>query len=832
MKTLLAGLIFLSSLFSFKSGEIANLEQVNSNSEFNSVLKESESSETSIMVLGSYSLNWLSYSYYMEGLSNVFGYSKCDITYEFMNTKEIDYTEDYASFLSEYYNDLYSVGQFDAIVVLDDDSLDFTMDNIDNSNSFLYNTPVFFAGVNDLDFANEARSRENVFGISEIFDYNTFIQNTISLLPNKSAINYITDSTSTGQGLAAAFESTISEIDYIEEVNVINTSELTYSQLTKTISEIPSDEATFYLAANFDAEGNYYSLTAQRSLVRDFAKGPVFSNNAPLDIDDNPYTGYIDYDYVTAAEEIATQLIAFVEEGKDLSNFEWNEEDLCGYVYDQDLMEYHDLEFDEVPENVTFINETKELFEYGSSAYLIAAIVSPLVIIFIAALVYLYFRNKRYNREMKDMIHLVKFNSEHDLLTQLREGELFEGDIKELIKKNDPFAVVVIDVDNMKDINSFYGCSFGDEVIKSVGKKVSSIKGFDFQGYRIGGDEVGLILQRKNEKTLSKFIETLDRISINKFLKKQSVFYISTTVGISLFPENLKEEQTSIDLIDKAYAAVRIGKNKGKKGIEIFDDSLILGKKNSEIYSMLIDAVNRDGFEVIYQPIVDIKSGEVAKYEALLRIKSNRLSPALFIPVAEDTGLIVRIGRIVIEKSASFVRKMNDLNVSRHVSTNFSFKQFSDKDFFDHYIKTAEKEGISIEDLDVELTENVLFKKSEEKYAFFDFFKKHNIPLSLDDFGTGYSSFNSLFSIPISNVKIDKGLSESLCENIESSKKLISYFHQAGLKVVMEGIETKEQVEAIKKIGADYIQGYYFSKPLSEEDTLENIHVNYKDKIN
>jgi diguanylate cyclase (GGDEF)-like protein len=827
MNKFIISFILIPAIFSFTSTnfEDLTLDNVNKVSE-----SETADSKNSILVLGSYSISWLSYPSYVEGLNNIFGYTDFDLTYEFMNTKEIAYSDDYIDFLDEYYNNIYDVGEFDAVISLDDDALNYALTNKENEDSFLYDTPIFFAGVNDIEYAETAKQQADVYGISEYFDYVAFIRDTLEILPNTEVINYITDSTSTGQGLSAAFESAIAEIGTFATVNVINSSELTYEELGNSIAGIPQNEATYLLACNFDGEGNYYNRSDQSKLIEEFSNSPVFSNNYPLNIEDNPYTGYIDYDYVTAAEIIATDVESMLSGSSDLVSFE-REKNLCGYVYDQVWLDYYELEFDHLPQNVTLINESIDFFDEDSSAYKTIAIVAPIVIIFIFSLMYLYFRNRNDNKRLKETINSVKFNSKHDYLTGLLEGELFFIDADELMKQNRKFATIVVDVDNMQNINSFYGRSYGDEVIKSVANKLEKVCGDTCKIYRHGGDKLVVIYEFIEENELTSFVNVLESSGINIYVKEGSNFYISTTIGISVFPKNFQEKQTSADMIDQAFVAMRIGKQKGKKRIEYFDDALQGGKKKSEIYSMLIDSINEDKFELFYQPIVNLKTGEVQKYEALLRIKDNRISPAVFIPIAEETGLILRIGRTVLEIAAQFVTEMNAMNVYKRISTNFSFNQFSDYGYIDFFKKVIKEKQISMTDLDIELTESVLLKVSKEKFQFFNFFSDSNIELSLDDFGTGFSSLNNLFSIPISVVKIDKGLGESLCKNEESSKILIDFFHKAGLLVVIEGIETRQQVEVMKRCNADFIQGYYFSKPLPKEETLKNLQINYMDKI-
>jgi len=827
MNKYIISFLLIPAIFSFNS---SNLE----NSRMENIQKVSESAVTndkdSILVLGSYSIGWASYPAYIKGLTNVLGYTNYDITYEFMNTKKTEYDDEYIEFLDGYYNDIYDVNAFDVIITLDDDALNYALTNKENENSFLYDTPIFFAGVNDLAFADTARLQPDVYGVSEFLNFETFIKNTLEILPNTEVVNYITDSTSTGQGLTSAFESALANIGTFDQVNVINSSELTSEGLKDSIAAIPQDEATYLLACNVDAEGNYYNDLARLKLVEDYSQSPVFSSNFPISKEENPYAGYIDYDYLAAAESIATEVKALLDGSLGTVSFV-AEEKLCKYVYDQMWLDYYGLDFDNIPSNTTIINKSTYFFADDSVAYKTISIVAPIAIIFIFSLMYLYFRNKNYNKKLKATINLMKFNSKHDYLTGLLEGEIFYTDANELIKQNKKFASMVIDVDNMQNINSFYGRSYGDDVLESVANKLEEVCGDKCRLYRHGGDKFVLVYEFEKDEELVDFVNVLEASDINKYMKEGSNFYISTTVGISIFSNDNQEKQTASDIIDQAFAAMRSGKQRGKKRIEYYDKFMNGGKRKSQLYSTMIEAVNEGGFELVYQPIVNLKTGEVEKYEALLRIQENRISPALFIPIAEETGLILRIGRIVLELAAEFVKEMNDLDVHKKVSTNFSFNQFSDSGYIDYYKKVIKDNQIKITDLDIELTESVLMKISKEKYEFFKFFSDSNIGLSLDDFGTGFSSIGSLFSIPIYIVKIDKGLAESLCKHEESSKILIEFFHKAGLLVVIEGIETKQQVEVMKRCNADFIQGYYFSKPLSKEDTLENLQVNYMDKI-
>jgi len=248
--------------------------------------------------------------------------------------------------------------------------------------------------------------------------------------------------------------------------------------------------------------------------------------------------------------------------------------------------------------------------------------------------------------------------------------------------------------------------------------------------------------------------------------------------------------------------------------------------KKSNIEKILREAIENDGFKMVYQPQVDVKTRQIYGYEALLRLKASNLSPAEFIEIAEKNGTIVRIGRIVTEKVIKQLSEWKKAGLDiKPVSINFSANQLQDEGYILFIDELLKKYDIDAKYLEIEITENIFFENKQATLLFLKNLKEMGIKIAIDDFGTGYSSLNYLTFLPVDIIKLDRSLNMKFLEikNVKVMDSLISLVHSLGLIVIAEGIETIDQVKRLKKANCDYIQGFYYSKPL-DVDQIPDIH--------
>ncbi|AZT89218.1 EAL domain-containing protein [Caldicellulosiruptor changbaiensis] len=427
----------------------------------------------------------------------------------------------------------------------------------------------------------------------------------------------------------------------------------------------------------------------------------------------------------------------------------------------------------------------------------------------------------------------IKYLAYYDDLTNLPNRKLFENKLSELIKKAAQTgkigAVILIDIDNFKDINDLYGHEVGDEYLRTISQKIAEyLKGLEVQNYfsRVGGDEFAIILNGLEKKDFVIEVCTeIQKIFENEiFLEKiERGLYTTVSMGISFYPEDGRDSKEILRNVDMALS---LAKENGKNDFQIFMPFLLLKNLNKiEIEKNLRKAIENDEFVLYYQPVVNLENMEIHSVEALIRWflpQKGMVSPLEFIPVAEESGLIVRIGEVVIEKALRDLRDWERKGINDiHIAINLSARQFKTKYFENTVAKLLEKYSVDPVKVSFEITETGAVENFDVSLKILGFLCQMGIKFLIDDFGTGYSSLIYLRKLPISGVKIDKSFISELMFSKESRaivEGIILMAHKLGLKVVAEGIENKKELEILKEIGCDFGQGYLFSKPIPKEE--------------
>lgn len=427
--------------------------------------------------------------------------------------------------------------------------------------------------------------------------------------------------------------------------------------------------------------------------------------------------------------------------------------------------------------------------------------------------------------EIDQQKNYINYLAYHDPLTGLPNRRSFMDFLNEKVEAGSCGAVILLDIDDFKGINDTQGHVFGDRVLEGIAKRLQEMAGADIFISRFGGDEFLLYLQcEENYSSLERMLEEICHIFDDKLLVDQVDIAIRFSMGISLLPLDSRDINQLVANADLAMYSV---KDSGKNGYQLYDSAMMAEQRNkANIELLLMDAIEKDGFTVVYQPRVDIRTGKIHGYEALLRLKEYNVSPGIFISIAEKNGSIVKIGRIVTDMVVRQIMewKKEGLEV-KPVSINFSTYQLHDREYIDFLKELLEKNEVPPELIEIEITENSMLENQQTALSFLRSLKELGIKISIDDFGTGYCSLNYLTYLPIDVVKLDRSMSLRFLEH-ENGKvidSLIALVHSLGLIVVAEGIEMLEQVDRLKRAHCDYIQGYYFSRPL-EADLIPIIH--------
>lgn len=402
--------------------------------------------------------------------------------------------------------------------------------------------------------------------------------------------------------------------------------------------------------------------------------------------------------------------------------------------------------------------------------------------------------------------------------------------IKEVYNKAYKGVLFFIDLDDLKMINNTYGHSYGDEIIRAVAKKISQISGKDAFVSRVSGDEFAVILKDVDDiKTIKLFARKL----LSKISEKQTIlrvdFHITASMGIVMYP---KDGDTVDELLKNAdnamYAAKTSGKNKWQfYTVKMQQDAY----KKIRLTNSLRYALDNKELYLVYQPQISTQQRKLIGFEALLRWNSSEygtVSPAHFIPLAEQSDLIQEIGNWVLYKTCFFIKDLlNEGWHGIHIAVNISSRQIADENFVAMIGDAIESTGIRPENLEIEVTESLCMASLDDAQKKLSALRQMGVHLSMDDFGTGFSSLTYLRKLPFKSLKIDKSFIDIIETDVNGAKiidSIIKMAHTMDMNVVAEGVETQGQLEYLTANKCDFIQGYIFSKPLSEYNAREMLN--------
>lgn len=420
------------------------------------------------------------------------------------------------------------------------------------------------------------------------------------------------------------------------------------------------------------------------------------------------------------------------------------------------------------------------------------------------------------------MISLHEKNNKIDPVTRLFVIEEFFKSLEAKLE-NPPenLGVLILGINNFKRINEFYGRETGDIILRRISGIIQDVIPYSAEVYKLDGTNFGIILEDTSREEIEKIYEIIK----DKFEEKQIVSknedILAVSVGVAMYPD---DGQSYKELYQ--YAKYSRGYSKRKEGNSITFFSKEFLESNAR-YLKILYLLKRDidngfkNFDIFYQPQIKSKTQEIEGVEALLRWSCEEygcISPMEFIPILEENNLMVNVGKWVLKQSLETYKKEWSSYVSDlSISVNVSFVQFIDKNFVEDVKKILEESGVNPKNLVLELTESCMVSNINYIKNIYMVLKKLGIKIALDDFGTGYSSLGVLKELPIDIVKTDRIFVKNiLCNNFDLVfiKFITELCHEINLKICIEGVEQKEEYELVNNLGVDYIQGYYFGKPV------------------
>lgn len=394
------------------------------------------------------------------------------------------------------------------------------------------------------------------------------------------------------------------------------------------------------------------------------------------------------------------------------------------------------------------------------------------------------------------------------------------------LKETNTFAIGFLDIDNFKLINDTYGHDIGDDVIKQTGNRLLDFESVSIHTGRFGGDE--FIITVKNYKDihhLNTILEQIRNVLKEAIIINDISFLLTISMGVSLYHIHSKKRH---ELIKMADIALYKAKELGRDQIILFEDSMNLAlSEKLKRQACVRDAIKNNKFVLYYQPYYDIKTNTMKGCEALLRWKEPvelPITPLETVQYIEEMGLMIEFGFWIIKEACKFAKELNqNRSTPLVISINISALQLMQNDFISKVLKIIQENQVNMDYISLEMTESILMNSIEKGSSMINHLRNAGISISLDDFGTGYSSLKYFKELPITTLKIDKSFIDHVSTNEYDEQlvdTMIQLAHNKKITVIAEGVETNVQLERLFRMDCDMVQGYLFSRPISEADML------------
>lgn len=788
-----------------------------------------ESKYCDVLYISSYDPRYLVTKNQLEGIED--SMQKFNIMYEvmYMDMLNYDTRENFELFYQTLKHKISMRGtKYKALIVSDDAALTF----IERYHDELFEgIPVVFFGVNNIEHAKQVQKYPWITGFGE----RIFVEDTIEVMVeqnvNLNKIYCILDDSLTGRGDKAQFVSAMKKYPNLG-YEFITISRNSPERIAGRLQEIRPDSAILCLSSlQSYAHRNSFSVYELISFIRSYAlKIPVYRTNA-VGIGSGFVGGKVVDHYASACRAVET--VYEILNGGKVEDYPYVDLTDGMYLFDYAALKEFHIDPSSLPAETVFLNKPESILKknkrlFASVAFIIVSLVSMLIVFIVS-----YYKSKKVNeivmamnkrmrqinKELIDSKTKLTFVANNDGLTELPNRSHGEEEIKKLIAASVPFTLFLMDVDDFKNYNDTYTHACGDFVLKEFGRRLAklTVTG-DFFAARYGGDEFLLVYKNGHIEKNGREIELL-----RQTLNEPMYFYgtklsITATLGFADSQIDISYDNLLTNADIAMYEAKKIGNGSCLGFMPEMKETIL--KRNS-----VIDILNAEcecgGFEIRYQPQISTETGDVYGFEALVRLRDYAIGPDVFIPVAESSGYITQIGRIVTEK---VLRQMADWRREgmklRKVAINYSNGQLVDDGYVSYLKKLLDDYKIPADLIEIEITESLFMGKKGRASQLFEQLAQIGVGLALDDFGTGYSSLSYLTFVPANKVKIDKSLVDNyLVDGKEDFiQNIVQLVHGLGMKLTVEGVEHKWQYDKLCSMKCDYIQGYLFSKPMSADD--------------
>ncbi|WP_242855886.1 ABC transporter substrate binding protein [Ruminiclostridium josui] len=785
-------------------------------------------------------------------------YPNASIYVEYMDWKNYP-TSSIFSYLTDYFEFKYKHKPLDLIITTDDAALKYALIN---RKQLFSDAPVVFSGVNQDDVSEIAGRYKNYTGVIEKIDPTETFRMALRINPYIKKVYVVFDNSESGLSTGRLV------MDKVKAMNLepIPMNNMSFNELLQTVSKLDNTSIVFFATYYSDGNGKMLDFNLASKEISKHSSVPLY-HQYDFGLNKGAFGGEMLSGrlYGNYAAKHAVRIL----KGESASDIKIISPNATRIVFDYEQLKRFEVPVWKLPKSAEIINKPFSFFEtYKRLVLCVIGAFCILTLFIVILLVYikkikiirkqLYESNEELTQtyeelvasdeELKHQLEEIRsiqkslaqseekytFLAMHDVLTGLPNRRSLIEDSTRLMSYNSgkKIALLFIDMDNFKYINDTMGHEFGDELINEASQRLKTTLKDIGTLYRLGGDEFILLIHDiENKFEAEEFMCQVLQSFKDEFEIRNSVLHITISIGAALYPDHGNSTE---DLIKCADIAMYKAKEQGKNRYVLYNKDM--DKAFSErmtIEKLLHTAMEKNEFEIFYQPQFDLETQKVTGLEALLRWKSSELgnvSPMKFIQVAEDTHLIIPLGEWVLNQACAFIKELHEKGLKDlTVSVNISTIQILQSGFTRKIIDIINSYNLNPECLELEITETILIESFTTVFRKLNKLKNMGVRIALDDFGKGYSSLNYLKQLPISTLKIDKSFIDSVSTDEEGrtiTRHIITLGRSLGMTIIAEGVEYTEQLEYLKKYNCDRIQGYLFSKPLSGEDVKKLLMYN------
>ena len=777
-----------------------------------------------VLFLSSFDSMHANYDDKKNGLESVFLDNGIEFDISFMDVKSFKGDSDVSSFYNffeERFNN--NSAEYTGIVVSDDNALQFAMDH---QEEFFKDLPIVFFAINNKERAEKAVANPYMTGVFEPDYIVDTAKTAMNSMPDRKTLVALHDESEAGLVDIDEFNEYMKSFpDY--NVIELNAAKLTMAEIIEKLKTLPDDSIIFFMACYNDATGHKYSLLDIANIIQENTDAPIMRNYVG-----GREVGILGGTYMNAFDQArlaATILTDILINGAKVSDFGLYTDAANITCFNYGLMKRYGISEKMLPDDTVYINRPLSFRETYKEIIPAVALLMISMLCLVSAISFAFINEKMHVKdleksksEIENSKFMLQYQAEHDELLDLLNRRSILKYMRNNLKADHRYSVMLFDIDGFKDVNENYGHKIGDRILNDIADRLKSFAdSLDLTLGRYGGDEFIVINSGNWLNKDSEIVTGIVDIFNKPFMVEDVGILLSTSAGISN-SDGVTEPQ---DHILNAEMALFEAKEHGKNMVCVYTD--VMKQKFAEetnVKQAFLNALENDGLYMKYQPKVSAQTKEVIGYEALVRLKDSPYGPGQFIPIAEKNGWASKLGRattaLVVKQLAEWKKAGKTIYP---VSVNYSSRQINDSgyvEFLESLLKLYEVDPGYIE---IEITESLLMEESATSGKLFEDFRKLGIKLLLDDFGTGYSSLAYLTYVPVDNVKLDKSLVDTyLVEGKDAFiRDVIQLVHDIGKLITIEGVEEKWQYEKLREFNADAIQGYYFSKPLNPEDAIE-----------